>query len=173
MKNKLIYLLLTSFIGLITLTGFTINDKHTSEGDGKINWVTIEQAEELQKTEKRPIYIDVYTDWCGPCKMMSSKTFTNKAVIEMMNAKFYAVKFNAESNTALKFKGKSYTSPGRNHSFTNYLNIKAFPTSVFIDGDLNTITNVAGYFGPKEFLPMLEYIGDAHYKNKSWEEFTK
>lgn len=173
MKNKTLLLLLTSFVGIIALSGF-INKKYEAlDGSNKINWVTIEEAQELQKKEKRPIYIDVYTTWCGPCKMMSSKTFTNKAVIEMMNEKFYAVKFDAESNTALDFNGKSYASPGRNHSFTSYLQIKAFPTSVFIDSDLNTITNVAGYFGPKEFLPMLEYIGDAHYKTTSWEDFTK
>jgi thioredoxin-related protein len=150
-----------------------MNQEEVSTDENKINWVTIEEAEALQKKQKRPIYIDVYTTWCGPCKLMSSKTFTNKKVIEIMNNKFYAVKFDAESKKALKFNGQEYSSPGRNHSFTSYLQVRAFPTSAFIDSDLNTITSVAGYFTPKEFIPMLDYIGNDHYKSKSWEEFTK
>ncbi len=167
MKNKLTLLLSVLVLGILTLSSFNSSKKET------INWVTIEEAEQLQKTEKRPIYIDVYTDWCGPCKMMTKKTFTNPKVIKLMNEKFYAVKFNAESNTPIKFKGKEHTSPGRNHSFTSYLQVRAFPTSVFIDKDLNIITSVAGYFNAKNFTPMLLFIGDGHYKTKSWEEFTK
>jgi thioredoxin-related protein len=173
MKNQFKILLIASALAILTLCSFSITSENTSNSGEAINWVTIEEAEALQKKENRPIYIDVYTTWCGPCKKMSRETFTNKKVIEMMNAKFYAVKFDAESNKTLTFDGHTYSSPGRNHSFTSYLQIRAFPTSVFIGSDLKTITSVAGYFGAREFLPMLEYIGDGHYKTKSWEEFTK
>ena len=36
----------------------------------KVNWVSFEQAVELQKTNPKNIMMDVYTEWCGPCKMM-------------------------------------------------------------------------------------------------------
>ena len=36
--------------------------------------------------------MDVYTKWCGPCKMMMANTFTNANVIEYINANYYAVK---------------------------------------------------------------------------------
>ena len=173
MKNKIILILSVSVLSLYALTSFTNATNNPLEEGEKVHWVTIEEAQELQRKEKRPIYIDVYTTWCGPCKMMTQKTFTNKSVIDMLNSKFYAVKFDAESNTSLTFNGKTYQSPGRNHSFISLLQVRAFPTSVFIDSDLNIITSVAGYFIPKEFKPMLSYIGNDHYKSKSWEEFTK
>jgi len=172
MKNRIGLLLITSLLSIIALSSF-IPNSNVNSTEEKVNWVTIEEAQELQKTEQRPIYIDVYTTWCGPCKTMAAKTFTNKSVIETLNSKFYAVKFDAESKKKILFKEKSYRSPGRYHDFTSFLQVQAFPTSVFIDSNLNVITSVSGLFYPKEFKPMLEFIGDDHYKTKSWEEFTK
>jgi thiol-disulfide isomerase/thioredoxin len=57
--------------------------------------MSIEEAVEAQKKEPKKIMMDVYTKWCGPCKMMMANTFTNADVIEYLNAN-YAVKFDAE-----------------------------------------------------------------------------
>ena len=48
--------------------------------------------------------IDVYTKWCGPCKMMMRNTFTNADVISYINENFYAVKFDAEGPDPVEFK---------------------------------------------------------------------
>ena len=37
----------------------------------KVNWISFEQAVELQKTNPKNIMMDVYTKWCGPCKMLT------------------------------------------------------------------------------------------------------
>jgi thiol:disulfide interchange protein len=42
-----------------------------------IEWMTFEQALEAQKETPKKILVDVYTDWCGPCKLMDKKTFQN------------------------------------------------------------------------------------------------
>ena len=42
-----------------------------------INWVSLEEALELQKKAPKKIMIDVYTVWCGPCKMLDKNTFQN------------------------------------------------------------------------------------------------
>ena len=52
--------------------------------------------------------MDVYTSWCGPCKMMMRNTFTNKDVINYINKNFYAIKFDAESGDDVTFKGTSF-----------------------------------------------------------------
>ena len=39
----------------------------------EINWVTFEEALELQKKNPKKIMMDVYTNWCGPCKMLDKK----------------------------------------------------------------------------------------------------
>ena len=34
----------------------------------QVNWMSFEEAVERSKEEKKKIFIDVYTDWCGWCK---------------------------------------------------------------------------------------------------------
>ena len=63
----------------------------------QIQWRSIEEVEALQMKEARKVLMDVYTTWCGPCKLMMKNTFSNKNVIEYINKHYYAVKFDAES----------------------------------------------------------------------------
>ncbi|MBP8765025.1 MAG: DUF255 domain-containing protein, partial [Ferruginibacter sp.] len=66
------------------------------------------EMQEAYAKEPRPILIDMYTSWCGWCKVMDKKTYTNENVVAYINKKFYAVKFNAESKATLSFLGKDY-----------------------------------------------------------------
>ncbi|HEU0136308.1 MAG TPA: thioredoxin family protein, partial [Flavobacterium sp.] len=43
----------------------------------EIKWMTIDEALAAQKKVAKPIFMDVYTDWCGPCKMLDKNTFNN------------------------------------------------------------------------------------------------
>ena len=45
-----------------------------------IDWMSLEQALEMQKKNPKNIIIDVYTNWCGPCKLLDKNTFQNKKV---------------------------------------------------------------------------------------------
>ena len=45
----------------------------------QINWMTLEEAMAAQADEPRTIMMDVYTQWCGPCKMMMANTFLQQA----------------------------------------------------------------------------------------------
>ncbi|HRG07218.1 MAG TPA: DUF255 domain-containing protein, partial [Cyclobacteriaceae bacterium] len=47
------------------------------KAESAVKWITFEEAVEKSKTEKRKIFIDVYTDWCGWCKVMDKNTFTD------------------------------------------------------------------------------------------------
>ena len=103
----------------------------------KINWMTLEEALEKSKTEKRKIFVDVMTDWCGWCKRMDETTFTDPAVAQYLNEHFYAVKFNAEQTNDIVFQNKTYhfkSSNGRGYHelAAEWLNNRlSFPTSVF------------------------------------------
>lgn len=151
-----------------------------------IHWVSINELESLQKKEPRKVLIDVYTKWCGPCKMMMAQTFTNQNVIKMVNEKFYAVKFNAEGNETIKFKGydfgnKKYVAekPGRNgtHEFTSAIapvnGRIAYPTIVYMDENLNIISPVQGFMKPLQILPLLSYISEGAYANQPYDKYLE
>jgi thiol:disulfide interchange protein len=74
----------------------------------EIKWMTLEEALAAQKKAPKPIFMDIYTDWCGPCKMLDKNTFHDKAVVDYISQNFYAVKFNAEGNSEVSYKGKTY-----------------------------------------------------------------
>lgn len=131
----------------------------------KINWITMDQALALQKTKPRPIFMDVYTDWCGPCKMLDKNTFSDKAFAAHISKNFYAVKFNAEGNESVTFNKKKYTNPdfvagkkGRNstHQFTEFLNLEGYPTMIVFDKSGAISKNIVGYNTAEQLLPQLK-----------------
>ena len=68
-----------------------------------IQWMTLAEAIEAQKENPKKIIIDVYTDWCGPCKLMDKNTFQNRDVAAYISKHYYAVKFNAEGNESITY----------------------------------------------------------------------
>lgn len=149
----------------------------------KINWLTIEEVEILQQKNPRKVLMDVYTTWCGPCKMMMKNTFTNKNVIEYINANYYAVKFDAESGRNVSFKGNTYTNPtyiegqrGRKgqHDFAKALSVNSYPTIIYMDEELNVIAPIKGYQTPDKIELYLKLFADNIYKTvESQEDFQK
>ncbi|MBL7944325.1 MAG: thioredoxin fold domain-containing protein [Flavobacteriales bacterium] len=146
----------------------------------KINWVTIEQALELQKQNPKKIMIDVYTKWCGPCKMLSSTTFQSDDVANYVNANFYAVKFDAESADAINYKGTTYSNPGYNpaatgrnstHEFSRFLNVMAYPTIVVLDENGAYLNQSRGLLNAGQLECLLKYFQEGHFKSISWNDF--
>jgi thioredoxin-related protein len=149
----------------------------------KINWMSLEEAITAQKTSPKKIFIDAYTTWCGPCKMLDKNTFHNKDVAEYINKNYYAVKFNAEGNETVEFKGQTFTNPnfdaskkGRNsaHQLSGYFGVRAYPTMLFLDEESNLITPLVGYKTPQQLELFLKLFKNDDYKNlKSQEEFAE
>ncbi len=149
----------------------------SSAQEAKVKWYTIEEAEALTKKAPRKIYIDMYTDWCGWCKTMDKKTFTDERIIEHLNTNFYAVKFNAESKDSVVFKNTTFKfvaqgSRGYNELAAALMQGKmSYPTSVFLDEELNLISPLPGYHPPDKLDPVLDFIGNSHYETTSYEQF--
>jgi thioredoxin-related protein len=131
----------------------------------EIKWMTLDEALEAQKKNPKPIFMDVYTDWCGPCKMLDKNTFHDKTVAEYINANYYAVKFNAEGNDAVTYKGKKYSNPnyvagrkGRNsvHEFTLFLKVRAYPSMMVFDEKGNVKEPIIGYHTPDQLMEVLK-----------------
>lgn len=120
----------------------------------EIKWMTMDEALKAQKKDPKPIFMDVYTDWCGPCKMLDKNTFHDAAIVEIVSKSYYAVKFNAEGNESITFKGTKYTNPkydatktGRNsvHEFTSFLKVQGYPTMYIFEANGDIKTNILGY----------------------------
>ncbi len=148
-----------------------------------INWLSLNEALEAQKIKPKKIIMDVYTEWCGPCKMMDKNTFANRDVLNYINENFYAVKFNGEGNEKINFFDQEFTNPefidrrkGRNstHQLTKFLQVDVYPTIIFFSEEGDPIIPVKGYLNPREIELYLKLIkkGD-YFAFRSEDDFEK
>lgn len=81
--------------------------------------LTLEKALEQAKVENKYVFVDCYTSWCGPCKMMAEKILPLKEVGEYMNGKFVCVKFDME-----KGEGRGDPAKIQSISLSNFFNFR-------------------------------------------------
>ena len=152
----------------------------------KIQWMTLDEARAAQKVKPKKIFMDVYTNWCGPCKLLEKNTFQNPDVSRYISENYYAVKFNAEGTEEIEFYNQTFSNPnydpnrkGRNatHQFTQFLGVKGYPTMVFFSEDGDPIMPLVGYYKPKQIELYLKMIKQGDYqvfsKPEDFENYRK
>lgn len=166
------------FLAFSFIAMFSFVVKSQVQQPVKVKWLTIQEAEKLCKENPKKILIDMYTDWCGWCKVMDKNTFSNPEIAEMITQNYYAVKFNAETKDTIMFNGKQYVNNGVGTRPTHSLAIElmrgqmSYPTILYMDEKLNVITPVPGYQTPEQIQPILLFFGQDVYKQQQFEKFT-
>lgn len=149
---------------------------------GEVHWISFQEALEKSKKEKRKILIDLYTDWCGWCKVMDKKTYGIKVIADYINKYYYAVKFDAEQMGDIQFKGTTFKhvgGAGRNGyhdlAFQMLQGQMSYPSTVFMDEDFNMINPaIPGYLSAEKIEPVLHYFAEDKIKqNVTWTDFLR
>ena len=104
---------------------------------------TWEDAVAKAKTQNKPIFIDFFTTWCGPCKLLDQKVYSKPEVIQKMNANFINVKIDAEK--------------GEGPDLARRFEVSAYPFLVWADKNQNVLLTDAGYM-PVFFFAMRKFI---------------
>jgi thioredoxin-related protein len=173
MKQTLIILLL-----IFTVVSVSGQGQAKAESSS-VKWYTLQEAENLSKKSPKPLFIDTYTDWCGWCKKMDKETFTDPVISEILNTRFYPVKFNAEGKESITFLGQNFINDGKagnaHQLAVALLNGQlSYPTVVFMtfqaDGKL-AVSPVPGFKQPKEMEILLSFFADKAYEKQTWEQF--
>ncbi len=118
---------------------FSVNlyaqDAHINFEEG--DW---EMALKKANKENKVIFVDAYTTWCGPCKMMAKSVFTDAAVSEFYNEHFINMKIDMEKGEGILF-AKAY-------------DVRAYPTFVFVDANGNVAHKGLGYMKAEKFIEL-------------------
>ncbi|MFB6307456.1 MAG: thioredoxin family protein [Flavobacteriales bacterium] len=163
------------------------NKKTHKGGDHKVNWMSWKEAIAANKKDPKKIFVDIYTKWCGPCKLLSKKTFQNDKVANYLNENFHPVKMNAEMRDTIVFRGKTYknikpsfkkpkpNARGKPHELALSLvdgNL-AYPAIVVLNEKFQRLNIAKGFRPPKKMLKMLKHFGEEKYKKKKSEKKKK
>jgi len=167
-------------IFLSVLAIFFLSQLQAKAQEKKINWVTIEEAQELHKKNPKKIFVDIYTDWCSWCKRMDAETFSHPLIVDYINANFYAVKLNAEQTDPIVFKGVKYENEraGQRRGAHNFAiailqGRMSYPSVAFFDENLSLIYALPGFRPPVRMEPVLVFFNEDVYKtNSNLDAFT-
>ncbi|MEO7446582.1 MAG: DUF255 domain-containing protein [Ferruginibacter sp.] len=143
----------------------------------EVNWLTMEELQVQYAKEPRPIIIDLYTDWCGWCKVMDSKTYTNPKLAAYINEHYYAVKYNAESQKDISFNNIAYkyNTHYRTNDLAMYLTFGRleFPTTIFLSSLDARPAPLSGYMKPAQMEAPLKYFAERKDVTQSFVDFNK
>ena len=127
--KKLILLTMILVAGMTTFAQTKFRD---------LSW---KEAIETAKREGKLVFVDFYTDWCGPCKVMSRDVFPQKQVGNFFNAKFVCLKLNAEKE-------------GR--ELAKRFCVSAYPTFIVVDTDEKVRVELKGSMDADKFIARIE-----------------
>lgn len=130
--HKLTRLKLFAFFILTVTTFKTIaSEIHFEKG-------SLKDALQLAAVQKKLVFVDAYTSWCGPCKWMAKNVFTDDDVSKFYTKNFICLKLDMEK--------------GEGVEFANKYNIHAYPTFVFLNSGGTKIHQVCGSKEAADFI---------------------
>jgi thioredoxin-related protein len=135
-----------------------------------VEWKSWNPGLAAAASSKRPVVVDVYTDWCRWCRQMDREVYGRADVSEYLAARFVTIKLNAEGPEAVTYKGRDLTA----RSLASSFDVSGYPTTVFLAPNGDHLANVPGYIEPARFLLLLRYIGDGHMdRGVKWDDYVK
>lgn len=98
--------------------------------------IALADARQKARTENKFVFLDAYTSWCGPCKMMSSRVFPDSALGVFFNERFISLKIDMEK--------------GEGPSLALGYNVEYYPTLLFLDADGKVLHKAVGFHNAEE-----------------------
>lgn len=127
-----------------------------------VRWMGYEEALTKAKDAPKLIFVDLYADWCVPCRVMDQSVYTDPTVASLLNNRFYPVKLDAESQDSIVCDGKKNTVQ---RCYFDVWELEALPAFVLLAPKGMSILTVTQSMTPQEMQYLLyEFLE----KEKEW-----
>lgn len=138
MKQKLTTLLFALLAVCLGMQAQTGEKGMAFEPEGTLFKDAVAKAKQTNKL----VFLDCYTSWCGPCKMMSNTVFPQEKVGAYMNPRFVNIKIDMEKGEGVELAKR--------------FQISAYPTFIIFNGDGNEIGRFLGGCDADAFIKKVE-----------------
>ncbi len=159
---------------LVLVMSLLMSGVNEAAADNDVEWLTMEEAQEKVEEEPKKVFVDIYTDWCGWCRRMSSQTYAHPVIADYLNNNFYPVKLNAEQEEPIEFRGTTYENnnlgdrrPTHDFAIALLQGQMSYPSIAFFDESLNLITAIPGFRPPHSMEAVLSFFGEDVFKEDS------
>jgi len=123
----------------------------------ELTWLSWADGYAKAKTEKKIILLDVYTEWCGWCKVMDQKTYSQADIITLIGKDFVPVKLNPELDGTYEYEGTTYTGSELITKLSTVAGtaFSGYPTCFFVFTKDKTVKMEVGYKDATAFKTIL------------------
>lgn len=128
--------------------------------NGQVDFIQVETLDEMKAVRKKAsdqmlmLFVDVYADWCGPCKMMDSEVFSDPALSEYIHAHYLGVKVDGESDFGRIFAAEQ--------------GLQGYPSMFVLSDEGELISKIVGFTPAQEMLSSLRSIKEGYSQIKTY-----
>lgn len=149
------------------------SDKKTAEAQkaqepSKLDWLALDAAVDKAKSQNKHVIVNVYTTWCGYCRLMDKQTFGNDEVADHLRQNFVLAKVNGESSSKVHWQGQEMTE----RQFAKAVGVTGFPATYFLKPNAEMLGGVSGYIRTPEFLIYAKYVSTRWYEKGKIQQYV-
>ena len=120
----------------------------------KLEWLAFDAAADKAARQNKHLIVDVYTTWCGWCRVMERETYGNPQVASYLTDNFVLAKVNGESPNKLHWHGEELSE----RQFARKVGVTGYPATYFMKPDAEMLGGVPGFIRPPDFMVYSRYV---------------
>ncbi len=127
-----------------------------------VHWMNYTEALKKAKSSNKLMFVDLYADWCVPCRIMDANTYSDPTVASLLNTRFISAKLDVDSQDTIVCDGKKKTVQ---RCYFDVWNLSVLPAFVLIAPKGLSILTIKDSYTAEEMKYLLYQILE---KEEEW-----